>query len=186
MSESREPVIYSQELKQRILEIDHRRKIYETVNKYAGAHYREIERKTGLPTGIVRYHLDYLVTYVLIREEREGNNLRYFPKEFKTENVRLLGLLRQESVRKILLHILTHEGCTHEEISRAISLSPSTTTWHLKKLEENSIVAAAKRGRTKNYALAIKDEEIIKLLVTYKESFLDKLVDSVIEMWETQ
>ena len=186
MSERREPVFYLNELKQRILELDYRRRIYETVKKYAGAHYREIERKSGLPTGTVRYHLDYLVTYDLLREEREGNNLRYFPKEFKTENVRLLGFLRQESARKIILHVLAHKDCTHEEISQAINLSPSTTTWHLKKLEENGIVAGTKKGRIKNYALTVKDQDVMKLLITYKESFLDILVDRVIDMWENQ
>ncbi len=89
------------------LDLEVRCKLYEMVKKYAGCHFREIERKSGLSTGSVSYHLHYLARKGLITEEREGNNLRYFTKEFKSENKKLMGLLRQKSIRKILLFILT-------------------------------------------------------------------------------
>jgi predicted transcriptional regulator len=186
MTQDRKPSIFAQEEKQRILELESRRKVYEAVRKYAGAHYREIERRCGLPAGTVRYHLDYLVRFGLIKEEREGNNLRYFPKASGAGDVRLLGLLRQESVRRILLSILADKDRTHEEIAQAVGLSPSTTTWHLKRLEEQGVVQETKKGRTKNYSLLVNEEEIIRLLITYKKSFLDRLVDQTIEMWEMQ
>jgi predicted transcriptional regulator len=179
----RDAPVSPREKEERILELDARRGIYETVKKYAGSHFREIERKSGLSTGSVRYHLDYLTKRGLIKEERDGNTLRYFPKEFKSENTRLLGLLRQESIRRIILFLLTHRGCSHEEIVEAVGVSPSTISWHLKKLEEYNIVGSTRQGRVKNYQILINEEEIINLLITYKESFLDALVDRVIDMW---
>jgi predicted transcriptional regulator len=169
--------------RERILQLDTRRRIYEIVKRYAGCHFREIERKSGMPTGSVRYHLAYLAKRGLIKEEREGNSLRYFPKEFKSENTKLMGLLRQGSVRQIILFILTHKDCSHEEIAEAVGLSPSTVSWHLKKLEESSTVGSTRHGRVKNYRIRVNEEEIINLLVTYKETFLDSLVDKVIDMW---
>jgi len=68
------------------LEVELRRKIYQVVNKYAGLHFREVERKSELATGSVKYHLDYLVKQGLIKLEKEGNNVRYFPRSFKSEN----------------------------------------------------------------------------------------------------
>ncbi|MCM2325678.1 MAG: winged helix-turn-helix transcriptional regulator [Candidatus Woesearchaeota archaeon] len=167
-----------------ILEIDVRRNIYEIVKKFAGCHFREIERKSGFSTGSVKYHLDYLIRNGLITQEKDNGNVRYYPIEFMPENKRLLGLLRQESIRKILLFLLTHGDANHEQIASFTGLSPSTVSWHLKKLEQNGIVRPKRSGRKSTYLILIDKKDIISLLITYKESFLDSLVDNVIEMWD--
>lgn len=168
----------------KVLELDTRRKIYEIVKKFAGIHFREIERKSGLPTGTVKYHLSYLVKTKLIKEEKDGNNIRYFPKTFNPKNSILLGFLRQKTIRKILLFILEHNNCNHEQIVKEVGVSASTVSWHLKKLEQNNIVGFITKGRKTFYNLLVDKEEIIKLLVTYQESFLDAVVDRVIDMWD--
>ncbi|MFH1404289.1 MAG: winged helix-turn-helix transcriptional regulator [Candidatus Altiarchaeota archaeon] len=170
--------------KETVLELHARKSIYEVVRRYAGSHFREIERKSGLSTGSVSYHLTYLVKKGLITEEKDGNISRYYPKEFKSENTQLLGLLRQERIRKILLFLISHENCNQEDIVEFIGLSASTVSWHLKKLVKNNVVNAIKEGRKTRYHILADKEEIINLLITYKESFLDSLVDRVIEMWE--
>src|SRR3989338_11241297 len=100
----------------RILELDTRRKIYDIVRKFAGSHFREIGRKSSLSTGSVKYHLSYLVKHGLIKEEKGGNNRRYYPREFSSSNKKLLGFLRQQSIRKIILFIISNESCSHEQI----------------------------------------------------------------------
>jgi DNA-binding transcriptional ArsR family regulator len=65
----------------------------------------------------------------------------------------------------------------------AVNVSPSTVTWHLKKMEKNNIIESRKDGRKTFYTIVIDTEEIINLLLMYQESFLDSLVDRVIEMW---
>lgn len=170
--------------KEKILELDSRKKIYEIVKKFAGCHFREIERKSALSTGSVKYHLNYLVKHSLIKEEKEGSYARYFPIDFRSENKKLLGLLRQRSIRGILLFILTHKNCNHEQISVSVDLAPSTVSWHLKKLEKNNIIGFVKKGRKTYYNMLIGEMEIINLLITYQESFLDSLVDRIIDMWE--
>ncbi len=166
-----------------VLELGARRKIYETVSKYAGCHFREIERKSELSAGTVKYHLHFLTKHSLITLEKEGNNLRYFPKEFKPQNKLLMGLLRQESIRRIILFILINEGCAQESIIASVKLSPSTVSWHIRKLEDAKIIRSEKKGRTKSYLLLSDKNELMNLLITHKESFLDKIVDNVIEMW---
>jgi predicted transcriptional regulator len=64
-------------------------------------------------------------------------------------------------------------------------LSPSTVSWHIKKLEKESVIGFVKNGRKKIYNILIDKNEIINLLITYQETFFDKLVDNVIEMWDT-
>jgi len=105
-------------------------------------------------------------------------------KKKKPENKKLLGLLRQKPIRDILLFILTHSDCNHEQIVGAVKLSPSTISWHLRKLEENNVIGVVKKGRKTFYNILIDNDKIIKLLTTYQDSFLDSIVDRAIEMWE--
>ena len=91
------------EKEKRVLEVGLRRKIYQIVKQYAGIHFREIERKSILATGSVQYHLNYLKRQGLIKIEKEGNTVRYFPQGFKTENKKIMVFLRQKSIRDIIL-----------------------------------------------------------------------------------
>ncbi len=170
----------------KILELEVRKKIYDIVKKSAGCHFREIERRSGLATGSVQYHLAYLAKHNLIKEEKENNNVRYFPRDINAKNKKLLSILRQKSMRHIILFILTNNNCNQEQIVKEVQLSPSTVSWHIKKLEEEGIIFSKKEGRRTFYETAIEKEEIMTLLITYQESFFDTLIDNAIEMWETE
>lgn len=167
-----------------VLELESRKKIYEVVRHHAGCHMREIQRAADLSFGMVSYHLSYLVKHSLIKEEKDGNYVRYYPVTIDIKDEKLLALLRQRSVRNILLFILMHEGCSHQEISVGVNLSPSTTTWHLKKLIDNGIVVSDKKVKGKAYSLGVPKERIVNLLITYRESFLDTLVDGLLDLLE--
>ena len=172
------------EKEKKVLELDARREIYNIVKKFAGIHFREIERKSNLASGTVKYNLSCLARHGLVKERKEGNTLRYFPKEFKPDNNRVMAFLRQRSIRSILLFILANPDCNHEQIVEAVNLSPSTVSWHLKKLQENGIIGFIKKGTKTFYKILIDKNEIVSLLITYKESFFDSVVDNIVEMWE--
>ncbi len=173
---------YLSDKDKKILELETRKKIYLAIKEFAGSHFREIQRKSGLAVGSVQYHLHYLVKNGLVKEIKKDNNLVYFPREF-TSGTALLSFLRQESTRKIILFIMTNKDCNHEQIVKYVRLSPSTISWHLKKLQQQRIIKSEKKGRKTFYRLSCDEQTIINLLITYQESFVDKLVDRVIEMW---
>ena len=175
---------YLSEKSKKILELEKRRKAYNLVKKYSGCHFRELERKINLPALVLKYHLDFLTKHGLIRQEKDGNNIRYFPINVQFENTKLLILLRQESIRKIILFILSNKECHHEDIVNFTKLSPSTVSWHIKKLLKNDIISQTRDGRKTAYKILVKEDEIIKTLILYKESFLDSLVNKTIEMWD--
>ena len=167
-----------------MLDLESRRKIYDVVRKNAGGHMREIQRVSGMSHGIVTYHLSYLSKHNLIKEEKDGNYVRYYPVSIDVEDEKLLALLRQRSVRNILLFIVTNEGCSHQEISTGVNLSPSTTSWHLKKLIDNGFVITDKKIKGNAYSINVPKERIMNLLITYRESFVDSFVDGILELWE--
>ncbi len=178
-------MLYFNHKEKEILKLNSRKKIYETVEKYAGCHFLEIVRKSGLSNGSTSYHLGYLIKQRLVRQHKNGTTTAYFPREFKPEHHNLLILLRQKSIRDILLFILTNKNCEHGKIVKYLKLSPSTITWHLNKLETEKIISSNKNGRTKNYRILIDSKEIINLLIKYRESFLDSTVNNILDMWDT-
>lgn len=168
----------------KILELNSRKKIYDLVKMHPGCHFRDLERRSKIPPTSLKYHLNYLNRYGLITEVNDGKKIRYFIKGFNPQNKILLGHLRQESVRRILLFLVSNNQNDRESIVDFVKLSPSTVFWHLKKLESKNIIKSIKDGKNTKYNLLIDKKEIISLLINHKESFLDSLVNKTIEMWD--
>lgn len=170
----------------KILELNSRKTVYDLVKKHPGCHFRDLERKSKIPASSLKYHLNYLSRYGLISEQKDGIKIRYFTEEFNSQNKVLLSLLRQESIRRILLFLLadSNNQSNHESIAGFVQLSPSTISWHLRKLESKNIIKSVRKGKNNFYTLLIDKKEILGLLINYKESFLDSLVNKTIEMWD--
>ena len=166
-----------------ILDLENRRLIYQLVVKYAGCHYRDIERMSKLSAGVAKYHLSFLLKHKLIRIKKVGNTVTYFPMMVDQFNDKILALLRQRSIRIILLSIIVDKDVSHEEIVKLVGVSPSTVSWHLKKLEDEAIIKKETQHKKTKYVILYDQKKIIELLISYQESFMDNLVDKVIEMW---
>lgn len=174
--------LFSQK-EQEILNLDLRKKIYDLVKKFSGCNFHSLKRESNFSSGTLQYHLNYLTRHGLIKIQKDGNKTRYFTKEITTENKRLLMLLRQDNIRTILLFILTKKECFQRDIINFIKLSPSTVSWYLAKLLKWNVIQMKIKDEKVCYSLSVKETEIISLLIAYKKSFLDNLVDKTIEMW---
>ncbi len=167
------------------IELDTREKIFRSINQNPGLHFREIQRRTEIATGSLQYHIDYLKKKNLVRQEKDGKYVRYYSTcgEQLGENEKLMALLRKESMRRIILFLLTGSRANNERISKAVELAPSTVSWHLKKLVESGLVDKRQRGR-KTFFYLKEPDKTASLLADYKGSFLDELVEGFVELWE--
>lgn len=167
------------------VDIESRRSIYDCIRRSPGLHFREIQRRVGLATGSLDYHLHFLHKHGLVRTERTGKFLRYYPSNiaYAEQEKELLNLLRQETIRHILIYIIEKKRVNASRIASDLAISPSNLSRYLKILLEKNIVAQKKKGRFRFYAVADK-KSIVSALVTYKASFLDKMVDRFIAAWE--
>jgi len=167
------------------LGLEIRRNLYSLICKSPGLYFREIQRRTQIATGQLTYHLDYLHKVDLVETRKDGEYLRYYAHaQINDEEKRILAFLYEKSVRHILLHLLEHKRCNHEYLVENLDISPSTVSWHLKKLVNAGIVSREVQGRKSFYS--VNDPELVKIvLIKYRENLLDKLVDRFIEMWET-
>ena len=177
------PQTFSSKKEQEILTLESRRKIYALVKQFSGCNFHELERKSMIPTGTLQYHLHYLTKHGLITTQKDGNKIRYFTQTVTTKDRSLLIFLRQKNIRHILLFILHHKECRQQKIIHFLRLSPSTVSLYLSRLVRHQVLQVITKDREVHYRLAISATDIISLLITYKESFFDKLVDQTIEMW---
>jgi predicted transcriptional regulator len=162
-----------------------RDKIYSTIAGNPGLHFREIQRRVGIATGALQYHVDYLKKKNFIKEEKQGKFSHFYALRTEQVDSKLMNLLRQESVRKIVLFLMNRRMATLQSISKMVLLSPSTTSFHMQKLTEGGIVAQ-KNMRGKIYFFLTDKESVLKLIVQYKKSFLDELVDNFVDVWEKE
>ena len=162
-----------------------RDRIYSTIGKNPGLHFREIQRRVEIATGALQYHLDYLKKKHLVYEEKEGKFSRFYVHQEHKINEKLMNLLRQDQVRQIVLFLLTKKRATIKTIVKEMNISTSTTKFHLQKLLDAGVVLnKVQNGKT---FYSIKEREpIMELLIVYKKSFMDSLVDSFVEIWEEE
>jgi predicted transcriptional regulator len=165
--------------KDAILENDNRRKIYGEIQKNPGCHLRELERMTSIPVTTLHYHLDYMVQRHLIEKKEDGRYNRYYPIQIEEIDKDALSLLRHSGIRKITLVALSERRVKYQSLIENLKIPSSTLSFYLKQMEEKMILRRERVGR-ETYFFLEDEDRIARLLLTYRESFLDRLVDKVV------
>ncbi|HEY7588600.1 MAG TPA: winged helix-turn-helix transcriptional regulator [Thermoplasmata archaeon] len=165
------------------LELESRRRIYEYLLQNPGVHLRRIGQALGMSTGMLSYHLMYLERLGMLKSEADGHRKRYFiARAFMEVQRRILGLLRQDVPRRIVLEILLQGERTFSELQAAAGVSKSTLSYHLQKMTSRELLVRYRRERESVFA--IKDmDEVSRLLVTNRQSFHDDTVDRFADLW---
>ena len=165
------------------LELETRKRIYDFIKEYPGTHMREIQRRLNLPIGVLKFHIQYLTKHDMITEKPDRYYKRYYISgTLGSIDREALTVLRQKYPRWIILYLIQHPKVKHKDLLEQFGLKPSTLSFYLKSLVEKNIVIRKRVGRESIYLLSNPDN-IIQLLITYRPSFLDKLVDRFLETW---
>ena len=131
--------------KDKALKLETRRNIYQFVQKHPGIHFRELCRELNIPRTTLSYHLLYLKKrQILTVKPEDGYSRCYIESNTKNREEKILGLLRQETPRNIVLFLLTHIYGTKMDMSNGLEKHPTTIDFHLKKLLKNKIVEVGK------------------------------------------
>ena len=168
-----------------ILELESRRKIYDTIKKNPGLHLSKIADLLQMRISHVEYHVHYLEKHDIINTDRSTGYLRFYIKgTVGIQDKRYLSILRQKTLLRIVIFLLKKEPVKRNDILENVTVSNSTLSYHLKKLVKNDIIEIQGQGENKGYQLKNK-EEIIKWLIQYKpfdlyEGFEDVWTDLTI------
>lgn len=148
-----------------------------------GYHFRGVQRTLRVPTGVLQYHLHNLLkTQDIIERDINGTKC-YFPsKTFVEEQFLILSHLRNNVRNKILKGLLDGHPKPPSLLLKELSVSAPTLSYHLTLLVDDGVLEKVMVERGNAYR--IKDVELFKgLIIEYKESFADKLIQDFISIW---
>ncbi len=164
-------------------ELENRRVLIDAVRAHPGVHMRELQRRTGMPTGLLRFHLEVLERNGELSSQKDRYYRRYYPgKTLTGDERRILSALRQSNPRRIILVLMDRGRVSHKELMVGTGFKPSTLSFYLKDLLAKGVVVREKRGRVNWYSVEEK-ELVVQVLRSYRPSFLDTLVDRFLETW---
>ena len=158
---------------------DLRKDIYSYIDENPGIRYRELIRLARTTNGVLSYHLGKLEKSGEIRIERLSNNrvTRYFVVDIPKKDSDIIGCFRSKVIRNIVYFVLKNEFCTFNEIVDHIGKAPSTIFWHIKRLREAGILDT--NYGNDHFLYGITDKEMIsRILLEYKESFTDHIIEN--------
>jgi predicted transcriptional regulator len=140
------------------LSVASRRSIYECVVQHAGAHLRDVARRSAMPLGTALYHLDRLEEAGLIVARRDGRYKRYFTSQgMGRREKEVVSLLRHDVPRRIVYSLLAAGPATQRALCEAIGVSRSTLSFHVNRLLVAGLVSRTETRPEGIYALAEPD-----------------------------
>lgn len=160
-----------------------RKNLIEIINAKPGIHFRELLNESGLAMGELEYHLNVLEKMEIVSKSKSTYYSRYYPAyELSSEDKQIMGLLRQEILRDILLFIISRKKTNHGDISKEFRLLKSTASFYLDKLLNQDLIEKHKRGRRVFYNVKAP-EHILKLILLYRKGFGEEIITRVEGLW---
>ena len=158
-------------------------KIRNIVAKNPGIHLSKVATILQISSPLAKYHLQNMEKTNLIISSRDENKYykRYYIKydDIGVQHKKILSLLRQQHLFKIVSLLITHENLTHKELMKKLEIAPSTLSYHLNRLIEQEIIDAFYHGKEKGYRLKNRDE-IVGIVRKYT---LGKSIESFSDIW---
>ncbi|NHN48123.1 helix-turn-helix domain-containing protein [Halostella sp. JP-L12] len=127
------------------LEHESRERLYETVVDAPGVHLSELCDRAGVTLSTARHHLRVLEDEGLIATAKHRGKRRYFPAG---DDERELAAAMSDDAAATVLETLAYTGpATVSTLAEELGRDPSTVTHHLKRLDEDGLVARERDGR---------------------------------------
>ncbi len=141
-------------------------------------------RRLNISSGNLNYQLNHMVKHEILVTVQDGNLKRYYcVGEVKPREKKILACLRNETARGLVLFLLLNPDSKFNVIVNNFDLAPSKMAYHLKKLLDKEIIEKERKGRTTVYRV-VDEEAIANVLISYRPSFMDSIVDNFLEAWK--
>ena len=144
------------------------------INENPGIWYRELLRLCNISNGALTHHLRVLEESSRIKVDRKSSpgRTRYYSLNVSDSESNIIGFIKSTTVRQIILLMLKQEFCTFSEIVDSTGKSPSTISWHMKRLADASVVNV-RHGSSMLYSLTNR-EIVAEVMSKYRETLLDR------------
>lgn len=162
-----------------------RRRIYQIIHDHPGLHFRELLARCRLAQGTLQYHLPRMAQDGLIAVSNDGGFTRYYATgRLRLEDRPIIDALRREYGRRILATLVAEGALPTHALAQRLGRTSSTVSWHLARLSEAGLVLRRREGQEVLYEIA-DAARVIHLYTLYRASFTDRLVDSLLGLWDS-
>jgi predicted transcriptional regulator len=138
-----------------------------------------LARITKLNNGVISHSLFLLEKNYHIKVARcsNGKITRYFSNSVSDKYYSIIGYLKTETTRKIILFLYYNGESDFKRIRQHIKRASSTKSWNLKRLIADNIIV---KSRTENHQYYfIKNPSLAKGLQIYANLLLDGDTDAM-------
>jgi predicted transcriptional regulator len=131
-----------------------RTEVYDFIVANPGIQFRGICTGLGIAIGTAEFHLGILKKAGLISFVRDGKYKRFFAaKKFSVKEMKLISLLRHETIREILKAIAAETTVSHGKLASDLSITSQGVTWQMNRLREQGIVQGNRTATKVTYSL---------------------------------
>ncbi len=148
-----------------------RRDIYEYIKHNPGEHLSAIKYEFDMSPSTAMYHLGLLERNEKILSHKGSKYKRYYAysegifggAELRNhigglEYKEIVSLLKNPTRKDVVRFIMVNPNCSQGDICRALNLSASTVSWHMKKLLNAHIIGQERAGKFWNYRIQDKEK----------------------------
>jgi predicted transcriptional regulator len=143
---------------------DLRRNIYNYILENPGVHLREIRRKFDISLSTAMWHLKILEKAGLIKSEKFGNKLIYYPTGMNKEDLLIMLTLNNETAKRIINYIAKVGEAHIRKIVNDLAMNIETVRYHLRRLERAGVLLSKEIGNkivyTLNPELFVRDSKL--------------------------
>jgi len=130
--------------------------ILRLIDTLLGIRYNDLARITKLNNGVISHFLNVLEKNSLIKTVRcsNGKITRYYSSSISSDHYLIIGYLKSETARRIILFLYFNNRNNFEEIRIHIKRTTSTTSWNLKRLVVDNVILKSRDKKQHCYAIS--------------------------------
>ena len=128
------------------------------------------------------YHLGQLEKSGLIYSNDDGKRKGFFiTSEVQYFDRKIISTIRMRTPRHIIIFLLTKPDATFREILANFNFTKGALSFQLKRLVKSGILSRGKMEKESTYKV-VETERVRNLLITYRASIADDVLDGVVDL----
>ena len=128
--------------------------VYDFIAANPGVQFRGICAGLSIAIGTAEFHLGVLKKAGLISFVQDGKYKRFFTsKKFSVKEMKLISLLRHETIKKIIKKIMAEKAVPHSKLASHLCITSQGLTWQINRLRDEGIIKETNNGIKIKYSL---------------------------------
>ncbi|MDK2948287.1 MAG: hypothetical protein PWQ63_1447 [Methanolobus sp.] len=138
--------------------------VFNTIKFMPGISFSEIVRESGINRGTLRYHITIMEKEKLIESHKIKGKLSFFSndKKYNEKEKTLISTLKNDINYKIIDEISKCHSLNNNSLADKLGVSPSTASWHVKKIRDMGVIEVNKEGKNNVYTINPEYHNIIE------------------------